>query len=89
MFGIGLCYDLCLMFKDLELLLDVVGCINVWCIGDDGCVIGLIDYFGGMFGLFVKNVCGIVFVDVMVDCFLVLFDGWNVDIVVLVDMEMV
>ena len=85
--GTGLCYDLRPTPKDLEPSPDAAGRINAWRLGDDGRVIGLTDYPGGMPGLFAKNVRGIALTDVRVDRPSALPDGWNADTVVLVDTE--
>ncbi|WP_064710043.1 glycoside hydrolase family 28 protein [Rhizobium bangladeshense] len=61
------------------------GRVNAWRFGPDGKIIGLIDYPGGMPGVFAKGVNGLTLDAVDIQRPEVLPEGWNEDIVVLID----
>lgn len=62
---------------------DAAGRVGAWVRGDDGKIVGLIDYPGGMPGLFSHNVDGLVIEDVVIERPNPLPAGWNEEPVVI------
>ncbi|WP_037380299.1 glycoside hydrolase family 28 protein [Sinorhizobium americanum] len=75
--GTGLHYDLRPTFADIALCAEAAGRANAWTRGNDGRIVGLLDYPGGMPAIFLKGVEGLVTEDVAVKRPMRLPEGWS------------
>lgn len=80
--GTGRSFDLRPGPADLSPSPDAAGRANAWVKGEDGKVVGLIPYPGGMPALYAENVAGLVIDDCLFSRPAVLPEGWNSDAVV-------
>ncbi len=80
--GTAHCYDLRPTPADLEAAPEAQGRMNAWRKGPDGRIIGLIDYPGGMPGVFAHNVTGLAVSDLAITRPDPLPEGWNPVLVV-------
>lgn len=75
--GTGLRYDMRPTNADLAPAPEAHGRANAWTRGADGRIVGVVDYPGGMPGLFASGVEGLVVDDLVIDRPQPLPDGWN------------
>lgn len=76
-FATGLRYDLRPTFADIAPSAAAAGRANAWTRGNDGRIVGLVDYPGGMPAIYLKGVAGLIARNVAVKRPAHLPEGWN------------
>ena len=82
--GTGRTYDMRPTSADLAPATHLQGRANAWVRGEDGAIVGLVPYPGGMPGLFAPAIEGLTLDDVTIDRPAPLPEGWN-EVTVLID----
>lgn len=75
--GTGRCYDMRPTSADLAPAGHLAGRANAWVRGEDGGIVGLVPYPGGMPGLYAPGIVGLVLEDVMIERETPSPEGWN------------